>query len=125
MTPVEAVLLTRWVEACCPQQRFDEYTTDAWYEILQDLELQDCKDAVSEVARRQPFVAPAEIHAEVKRVRGLRLKGFVYVPVPGDDDPDVYLENLRAQRAAVGSGRREADPTALSANPSTVRELNR
>lgn len=124
MTPTEAVLLTRYVEACCPQQRFDEYTADAWHDLLGDLDLQDCKEAAAEVARRQPFVAPAEIRAQVKRVRALRLKGFVYVPTPGDDDPDIYLASVRAQRAAVASGRRAADPAALSVVTSG-RELNR
>lgn len=116
MTPTEAVLLARYVEACCPQQRFDEYTTDAWHDLLGDLELQDCKQAAVEVARRQPFVAPAEIRAEVKRVRALRLKDFAYIPVPGDDDPAVYLASVRAQRSAVASGQRDA---ALAALPPT------
>lgn len=116
MTPSEAVILARYVKACCPQQAFDEYTADAWHDLLRDLDLEDCKQAALTVARRQPFVAPAEIRAEVRRVRALRLKGFVYVPTPGDDDPEIYLASVRAQRAAVASGRRAADPTALSSS---------
>lgn len=124
MTPVEAVLLTRYVEACCPQQRFDEYTPDVWHDLLGDLELEECKQAAATVARRQPFVAPAEIRTEVKRVRAQRLKGFVYVPTPGDEDSDVYLASVRAQRAAVAAGRRPADPTALpTAKPTTRGEV--
>lgn len=65
MTPSDAVILTRYVAACCPQQAIDEYTPDAWYDLLGDLELGAAKAAVMAVARRQPFVAPAEIRAEL------------------------------------------------------------
>lgn len=123
MTPTEAVLLTRYVEACCPQQKFDDYTPDAWFDVLRDLDLEDCKQAAAAVARRQPFVAPAEIHAEVKRIRSLRLKGFVYMPTPGDEDSEIYLASVRAQRAAVATGRRAADPTALPSRSARSREV--
>lgn len=110
MTPRETVLLTRYAKACCPQQAIDEYTPDAWHDLLGDLRLDDCRQAVATIAQRQPFVAPAEIRAEVRRIRDGRLEGFRYVPVDGDDDPKVYLASLRAQRTAVADGRREADP---------------
>lgn len=61
------MLLTRYVKACCPQQAIDEYTPDAWHDLLGNLGLADCRAAVAAVAKRQPFVAPAEIIAEVKR----------------------------------------------------------
>lgn len=110
MTPREAVLLTRYVKACCPGQQIDEYTPDAWHDILGALELADCREAVRTIAARQPFVAPAEIAAEVKRVRAERLHDFQYVPVPGDESTAVYLAALREQREAVASGRREPAP---------------
>lgn len=110
MTPRETVVLCRYVKACCPQQQVDEYTPDAWHDLLGDLELADCREAVKTIASRQPFVAPAEIRAEVRRIRTQRLEGFQYVPVEGDDDHEVYLTALRAQRKAVADGRREAAP---------------
>lgn len=61
------MILARFVKACCPQQAIDEYTPDAWHELLGHLELADCREAAVMVARRQPFVAPAEIIAEVAR----------------------------------------------------------
>ena len=58
MTHAETVLLTRYVKACCPQQAIDEYTPDAWHDLLGDLALADCRAAAAAVAKRQPFVAP-------------------------------------------------------------------
>jgi hypothetical protein len=101
----------------------DEYTPDAWCDLLGDLDLADCRTAVRNVAGRQPFVAPAEIRAEVRRIRSGRLEGFQYVPVEGDKDPQVYLAALRAQRAAVATGEREAAPAIESAEPREVRAL--
>lgn len=67
MTPQESLVLVRYVKACCPQQAIDEFTPEAWHDLLGDLELADCRRAVTTVARRQPFVAPSEIRAEVSR----------------------------------------------------------
>lgn len=122
MTPREMVLLTRYVKACCPQQQIDEYTPDAWHEIIGHLTLDDCRQAVKTVVARQPFVAPAEIAAEVARIRAGRLHDFQYVPVEGDDDWRVYLRALRQQREAVASGHREAAP-ALPPGPSRSTEI--
>lgn len=123
MTPRETVLLCRYVKACCPQQAFDEYTPDAWQDLLGDLTLADCREAVRNVASRQPFIAPAEIRAEVRRLRTGRLEGFQYAPVEGDDDTDVYLTAVRDQRAAVADGRREAAPVIEAGKPREVRAL--
>ena len=73
MTRPEAVTLCRLAKASCPQQAFDEYTPDAWFELLRDLRFEDCKDALFAVVRESPFVAPAEIRAHIKRVRSDRL----------------------------------------------------
>jgi hypothetical protein len=123
MTPEETILLCRYVRACCPQQAMDEYTPDVWCDLLGDLTLTDCREAVRNVAGRQPFVAPAEIRTEVRRLRGGRLEGFQYAPVDGDKDPQVYLAALRAQRAAVADGRREAAPAIEAGEPREVRAL--
>lgn len=117
MTPEETVALARIVRASCPQQKFDEYTPDAWHDLLGDLSLNDCRNAVRTVAARQPFVSPSEIRAEVQRIRSNRLHDFQYVPVEGDEDPEVYLAALREQKAAVADGRREAAPALESGEP--------
>lgn len=115
MNREQTVALCRYAKACCPQQAIDEYTPDAWHDLLGDLDLNDCRQAVRIVAARQPFVSPSEIRAEVQRIRSNRLHDFQYVPVEGDEDPEVYLAALRAQRAAVADGQREAAPAALEA----------
>jgi len=89
MSPAEAVMLCRFAKACCPQQQFDEYTPDAWHELLGDYPFDDCKAAVTAVAKRQPFVAPAEIRAEVRRIRYRRIEEF------GPFDPPAEIEGVR------------------------------
>lgn len=106
MTPPETVLLTEYVRACCPQQAIGEYTPDAWHDLLGDLDLAECRAAVVAVAKRQPFVAPAEIRAEVKKIRGDRL---ARTPLPAPpaalaDDPERYRAALAANVARVADG---------------------
>lgn len=110
MDDLESVMITRYVKALCPQQKFDEYTADAWFDVLGPYTLDDCKRSAALIAGRQPFVAPAEIVAEVKKLRNARLEGFQYEPVDGDDNPRVYLENYRRQRELVANGLRAPSP---------------
>ena len=113
MTPPETVLLTEYVRACCPQQAIGEYTPDAWHDLLGDLSLADCKAAVAQVARRQPFVAPAEIRAEIKHARSERLRETEIPPPPPEllDNPAAYRAALRASAVAIADGR---DPEAAA-----------
>jgi hypothetical protein len=110
MNREQAIVLCRYVKACCPQQAIDEYTPDAWHDLIGDLRFEDCREAVKAIAGRQPFVAPSEIRDQVKKIREKRLHDFQYVPVPGDENTAVYLKNLREQRAAVADGLREPAP---------------
>lgn len=108
MTHEEAVILCRYVLACCPQQAIDEYTPDAWHDLLGDLSLADCRDAAAGVARRQPFVAPAEIRAEVRRIRNARIPDRAGLPAPGGpdlaDDPKAWTRAMRAINQRLGDG---------------------
>ncbi|MER5350637.1 hypothetical protein ABT093_09930 [Kitasatospora sp. NPDC002551] len=121
MNEAEAVALARYVHAVCPQQKFDEYTPDAWSEVLAGYEFADCKQAVIEIARRQPWIAPAEIIDEVKRLRAGRLDYFQYEPDP-DETSAQFTRNLKAQIAQVMDGHR---PPALeyAGTPRPVLEL--
>jgi len=107
MTPQETVLLAAYVKACCPQQAIGEYTPDAWHDLLGDLELGDCRDAVAAVARRQPFVAPAEIRAEVRRVREDRLARTALPAPPPDaaDEPGRYQRIIQANTKRIADAR--------------------
>jgi len=101
MKDTETVLLTRYVKACCPQQHFDSYTPDAWHKLLGDLLFADCEAAVTELAKSQPFIAPCDIRAEVKRVREARIL-TAEIPAP---PPELTY----AARVAAADGR---DPEA-------------
>lgn len=116
MNREETVKLTRYIKAVCPQQAIDDFTPNAWHDLLGDVAYPDALAAVQIITGRKPFVAPAEIRDEVRRIRTSRLEGFQYVPVEGDDDHRIYLAAYRAQRTAVADGHREAAP-ALPAGP--------
>lgn len=110
MNPKEAVALTRYVRALCPQQKFDEFTADAWGDVLAPYELDDCRAACVVLARKQPFISPAEI---IEAIRGQREGNARDIQGPGlpaaipDADPDdwrAYIVALRAQRTRAADG---------------------
>jgi hypothetical protein len=109
VTPQEAVKLCRLTQACCPAQKFDAYTPDAWMDLLSDIRFEDAAAAVKEVARKQPFVSPSEIRAEVRRVRSKRIAEDVIHELhpPADLDPDdarAYISWLSEAIRALGDG---------------------
>lgn len=104
MNAQEAALLCRYVKACCPQQAIDEYTPAAWGDLLDDIRLDDAKLAVKALVKRQPFVAPAEIRAEVKRIRSKRIAEHPpLVPPPGLDNAQEHAW-LAAATVRIGDG---------------------
>ena len=52
MTPDETVALARYVRALCPAQRFDEYTPDAWHDLLHRYTRDEARAAAAAVAGR-------------------------------------------------------------------------
>lgn len=107
MTKREALLLTRKLTACCPQQAMDEYTPDTWFDLLKDLSYADCETAMFKVAKRQPWVSPAEIRQQLAETRRARLRQAELPDPPPEltDDPVAYLAALRAAATAIGDGR--------------------
>lgn len=69
MTREETAALCRIVRALCPAQAWDEYTPDAWHEVLGGLDFDECRIAVAAAAARRPFIAPADIITEVAEQR--------------------------------------------------------
>ncbi|MFI1889863.1 zinc finger domain-containing protein [Streptomyces jumonjinensis] len=110
MNDEEAVVLTRYVRALCPGQRFDEYTADAWYDVLADYPLAAARQAAARVAARQPFVSPAEIITEIRKQRADRATDLqgpgqpAEIPDADPDDVPAYLAALRNQRARAADG---------------------
>lgn len=111
MNPAESLALTRFVRAACPQQKLDEYTPDAWHELLADLTFADCKTAVVALGKQQPFISPAEIRAEVRRRRNERCRADMTDPDYPADDVQGGLAAIKARRRALGNG--DAEPLAL------------
>ncbi|MFF5703453.1 hypothetical protein ACFY7H_13230 [Streptomyces sp. NPDC012794] len=110
MTPDETVVLARYVRALCPQQKFDEYTPDAWHDVLGDYPLTAARRAAATVARRQPFISPAEIIEVIEQQRAENASDFqgpglpAEVPDADPDDPVAYIAALRAQRYRAADG---------------------
>ena len=103
MNMKEAIALCRYTQACCPQQRLDQYTPDAWLDLLGDLTYADCKTAVANVAKREPFVSPAEIRTEVAHMRRDRIDEAILTGAP--EDPADYIHWLKRTRRLVADGR--------------------
>lgn len=106
MSNAEAVMLCRMAKAACPQQQFDQYTPDMWHELLGDLRFVDAREALVEVVKAQPFVSPAEIRDQVKRVRGKRLDAFgpIIPPFELEGSPIAEREWIREMVRRVGDG---------------------
>ena len=105
MNAEEAIKLCRFAKAACPQQAIDEHTPEAWFLLLGDLRFVDAKDGLVKVTRTQPFVSPAEIRAEVKRIRAKRLTEYGPLPdPPADLDDRDFPAWLREIRRRIADG---------------------
>ena len=132
MTEEEAVQIAEYVAAACPVQKFGEYTPDVWGEILAPYAVDEARAAVIAVARRQPFVSPAEIVTEIKarRAERIELANVVYDGNPletGAESAASVRELIRAAadgltgpssiRASLGAGDRLALPPGADHGP--------
>lgn len=113
MNSTETLQLVRYIAALFPATKVDEFTADAWHDVLHKYDLEDARAAAVAVSQRQTFCSLADIVVELKRVRAKRLEGFVYLPGGGDEHPKVYLARLRHQIEEVASGRRAPNPEAI------------
>ena len=101
MTEEEAVQIAEYVQAACPAQKFGEYTPDVWGEILAPYDVDEARAAVIAVARRQPFVSPAEIVTEIRERRAERIEQANIVI---DGDPThTGAESAAAEEMTPGS----------------------
>lgn len=106
MTPNETVMLARYVRALCPQQKFDEYTADAWHDLLTNYELPEARAAVARhIAAGNAFVAVGEIVTEIRKARNDLLDRHTEAEPPAGDIGDhAYRHALLAERRAIASG---------------------
>lgn len=116
MNATEAITLCRFVKGACPQQAIDEYTPDAWALILADYRFEDCQQAALELVQANPFVAPAEIIAKVKAIRGKRIAEFGPIEPTEDEARAIEAGELSwrdwhiATRSAIGDGTLKPPP---------------
>ncbi|AMW11647.1 hypothetical protein A4E84_20400 [Streptomyces qaidamensis] len=125
MTQDEAILLLEYVSAACPAQRIGEFTPDVWGELFAPYSLDEARTAVLVVARQQPFIAPADVIAEIKarRAERIELANIVYDGNPeetGAESAVALREIIRAAgdgltgpssiRASLGAAERPALP---------------
>jgi hypothetical protein len=100
MTRHDFVIFCRVLAALSPAQQWDDFTTDAWYEVFpRDYTLEECRQAAVRVKQREKWLDPSDIIAEVQRDRR-----------PADEAANLY--------SLIGPGyqaRREADDAAAGA----------
>lgn len=105
MNTTEATRLCRGIASMAPAQRFDDETPAFWAVALTDTRYTDARDAAVTILRRQPFVAVADIVAEVRRIRLARLDGADQIePNVDPDSPALWVAEKRAILAAVADG---------------------
>jgi hypothetical protein len=110
MIEQEWIVLFRYVRAMFPQQKFDEYTPEAWYDVLGQYEAAHVRAGVARCAAEKPFVSPAEIVAAIRSARAdadRDLQGpgqYAEVPDADPDDVQAYLAALRGQRTRAANG---------------------
>jgi hypothetical protein len=100
MNATEAATLCRATKAVCPAQKIDELTPDFWHPLLEDVDFQDAKRALIEVAKRQPFVSPSEIRSEIESWKRKRVAG-----IPPVDPPWQLRDDEAEERRWVGNYR--------------------
>lgn len=123
MTPDETLHLCRIARGMCPQQAFDEYTPDAWHVLLADVRAEDAMQGLIELARTSPFVSPAEIRGQVKRIRSKRIADVGdLIPPPGLSEPETR-QWLKTAKRRIGDGEEYTPPQLPPADPPRLRAL--
>ncbi|MFC7220771.1 hypothetical protein ACFQLX_21805 [Streptomyces polyrhachis] len=107
MTEDETVTLARYVRAMCPQQRFDEFTADAWHDVLAPYGLDEARAAVARhIAAGHSFVSVGEICSQIRKARNDRLDRHTEAEPPYGDCGDAsYKAALLDERRAIAEGR--------------------
>ena len=67
MEPEETAMIVRYVKSLCPQQAIDDFTYDAWHDVIGKLTFEAARNAVIAVVHSQPFVAPSDIIRQAGR----------------------------------------------------------
>lgn len=101
MNAQEAIAVCRYVRAACPQQAMDEFTPQAWADLLTDVRYEDAQEAVRVLVKQQPFVAPAEIITEIKRIGSKRTQKYGTADIPEDMPKPRVDASIEEERVAM------------------------
>jgi hypothetical protein len=114
--------LCRIIGELAPAQKFTEDTPVMWEAVLADVTLADALEALKAIAKRQPFIAPSDICAEVGAMRRARLQHSVdadgLLPNVDPDDVASWAIERRAILAAAAAG--VLNPEAYTASGQTL-----
>jgi len=118
MNRAEVVTLCRMVRAYCPAQAMDEFTPDAWFDVLAGVGAEDALNAVKHLARSQSFIAPNEVRARVVYVRldriergkpSLRVPDWIGELPEGDEQTIAYARWETEMHDFLADGGRPED----------------
>lgn len=117
MTPTETVNFLRYVANLFPTFQWDPANAiemaAAWHETgLARISPADAKAAAQAVARRQAWVALADLLAEAQRIRDERLAAEP-IPDPGTGDPQLYRQRVVEAIERMADGLHVSTPRAL------------
>lgn len=96
----EALKLCRMVKAGVPSQAFEDETPALWAMTLRDVRFTDAMQAVVNLLgddkRDTPYLNPADVRREVKRIRAARLTAFGPLPRPPAEVEDGTAADYQA-----------------------------
>lgn len=114
MNLAEAATLVARV-ALRDNRRTDGFTDRSWHEDLQDLELDDCVEAVGQHFRHSTeWITTAHVRTRVVAIRKARHDQAGYPDFPPDLTDDQERTFRRVWLAAVGSGSSRDQATAIA-----------
>jgi hypothetical protein len=122
----ETRALLRLIASVSPGQKINASDVAAltematvWQGIIADVRYADAVTAVKALASRQPFIAPAEILQEVRKIRRERLaRAALVLPNVDPDDTAAWIAEERAILAAIADGVFDAE--VYAAQPITL-----
>lgn len=126
MNAAETITLLGYVTAACPAQKVDEFTPEAWVDLLGRLRYNDCKEAARNLAQSQDFIAPKDIIREVRRIRTRRLDEHGPFDPP---DPDMTVKEyqvwLHDARTAIADGQSITQPALERRDLSALKAIDK
>lgn len=105
MNITETILLLRKIKAYKPAQQMDEYTPDAWAEILEHVGYADASEAVKQLAGEIAFIGCDDVAKRVRHLRARRIEdGFADLIPPRELSTADWPAWCQAARKRLGDG---------------------